>query len=87
MTALIIAGIIAFIPAYIAHKKGRNKYLWYFFGFMLWIVAFPCSLLIKKTPEMIEKEQLESGMKRCPSCAEMVQGKAIVCRYCGGEVK
>lgn len=38
--ALIIATGLGFIPASIAKKKGYNKYaLWWFYGWMLFIVA------------------------------------------------
>jgi uncharacterized protein (DUF983 family) len=43
---VIIAGL-AFIPAYIAAKKGRNFGLWYIYGFFLWLIALIHSLCIR----------------------------------------
>jgi hypothetical protein len=45
---LVIAGLLALIPANIAKNKGRSFAAWYIFGFMIWIVALPASLIIKK---------------------------------------
>lgn len=36
---LIIAAGLAFIPASIAKRKGYSFGLWWFYGWMLWIVA------------------------------------------------
>lgn len=36
---LFIAAIIAFIPANIAKEKGHSFTTWWFYGWMLWIVA------------------------------------------------
>ena len=36
---IIVLLLIALIPANIAAKKGRNFWLWYFYGVCLWIVA------------------------------------------------
>ncbi|HOF01596.1 MAG TPA: rhomboid family intramembrane serine protease [Spirochaetota bacterium] len=44
---LIISSIIGIIPALIAKKKGRNFFLWWIYGFMMFIVALIHSLLIK----------------------------------------
>lgn len=45
---LIIAAGLALIPANIAKKKGRSFGLWWFYGWMLFIVALIHSLLIKE---------------------------------------
>jgi len=42
-----ISLIIGIIPALIARKKGRNFFLWWIYGFMVFIVALIHSLLIK----------------------------------------
>lgn len=39
---------LAFIPAKIAQKKGRDFWTWYVYGIWLWLIAFPHALFIKK---------------------------------------
>ena len=39
LIGLFIAAGLAFIPAYIAKKKGHSFGLWWFYGWMLFIVA------------------------------------------------
>ena len=79
LTVTFFAGLI---PAFIANSKGRNFYLWWVYGFLIFGVALIHSLIIKET----EAHQLKHGMKRCPHCAELVKRKAHVCRYCGKEL-
>lgn len=46
---MVIVGlsILGLIPAYIAKRKGRNFLDWWFFGSVLFVIAFPASILIK----------------------------------------
>lgn len=39
---------LAFIPAKLAQKKGRDFWTWYVYGIWLWLIAFPHALFIKK---------------------------------------
>jgi len=88
----IIAILIGLIPALIAYKKGYpsknegyNFFVWWIFGASLFIVALPWAIIMKPKRKIIEQEQLQEDMKKCPQCAEIVKKEARVCRFCGHE--
>lgn len=45
--SLAVAALLGLIPANIAKNKGRSFGLWWFYGWMLFIVALPHALLMQ----------------------------------------
>ena len=78
---LILLFSLALIPAFIAKSKGRDFILWYFYGVLIFIVAFPHSLLISKSDELKEREA-SVGRIPCPFCKEYIKPDASVCPHC-----
>lgn len=46
-TALVVLALLGLIPAFIAKGKGRSFWLWWFYGCLLFWVAFIHALFIK----------------------------------------
>ncbi len=82
MEIFVVAIVIGLLPAVIASSKGRSFFLWWLYGSALFIIAIIHALVIKPTPTAERSEKLEQGMKPCHFCAEMIQGAALVCRFC-----
>ncbi len=71
---LITALFLGLIPAIIAHKKGYNFLLWWFCGWMLWIVVLPWSICMK-------------ARYTCPYCKEVIKKGAEICIHCKKDLK
>ena len=67
---LFFAALLGLIPAFIAKNKGRSFGGWWFFGWMLWIVALPASLVVS------------NRNRKCHRCLEWIERDATICRYC-----
>jgi hypothetical protein len=75
---LIVAAGLGMIPGLIAKNKGYSFGTWWFYGFLIFIVALPHSLMLSP--------YAGSDFKKCPFCAEMIRADAIKCKHCGSSM-
>jgi len=75
-TSLIIAAIIGLIPATIAYKKGYNFFIWWLFGFALFIVALPYAIFMKRA-DYDKLEKMEGDRSSTKIIEELANLKAI----------
>lgn len=79
-----LAALLGLIPANIAKSKGRSFGLWWFYGWMLFLVALIHAVSLPYDHEVLDRQAVVAGTRRkCPACAEYVKSDARVCRFCG----
>jgi hypothetical protein len=87
---MILAGVLALIPARVAAAKGRSFRLWWFYGWMLLIIAIPHALLLRPIDthreEVAPPLDLRPPMTRCPNCGESVRADSPTCVFCRSQL-
>jgi hypothetical protein len=82
MEILFGAVVLGLNPAMIAEKKGYNRWSWWLFGSLLFVIALPAALLLTPKPKAIVAEKIAEGRVKCPDCAEFILADAKICRFC-----
>ena len=92
---LIVNGLLAFIPAYIAREKGRSFVAFWWLSFATTVVIGLIAVLAmpQLSADQMAQRDIEprfDGVPRelqCPFCAEFVKSEAKICKYCGKDVE
>ncbi len=87
---LILAVLLGLIPAAIASRKGYSFGRWWAYGTLLWIVAFPVSLFLKRRHRQAVQEAnggQPAALISCSDCGHEVSTRAASCPHCGAPVQ
>jgi hypothetical protein len=80
---LVAIAFLALIPAGVAQNKGGSFGAWWWFGFLLFIIALPCALLMKSDQTALGNREIDAGRaKVCPWCMSLIHPYARVCPHC-----
>ena len=79
---IIVWLAMAVIVTVLATRKGRNGFLWFVYGILLWPVALIHILIADSAVERDRKRALMEGKMPCPSCKQMIMQGAMKCPFC-----
>jgi hypothetical protein len=75
------------VSAVVARKKGRGGCAWFALGVLLG--PFGLILAFAASPKREQGDIAASkpgALRKCPSCAKLIQQEAVKCRFCGRKV-
>ena len=84
-TALASLALLC-LPPYIAWRKGRSVAPFVVLSLLLWFVALPVAIFIKRDEAELERRRFRKGIQRCPHCREFVRVDATVCPHCRRDI-
>ncbi len=84
MRSIIYLMLLGLIPSMIAARKGRNAFLWWVYGALLFVIALPHALLVGPyvAGETGLPSRLDPKAKTCPRCDTPVTDATILCPSC-----
>jgi hypothetical protein len=78
---ILIWPILAIVVGVYASNKGLSGVLYFFLSLVLSpVIGFLIAAVSQGNTKVVAER---TGMKKCPDCAEFIQGEALVCRFCG----
>lgn len=82
----IVWFVSVFVGSIIGKKKGKRMKA-VLLTLCLGVIGLIIVIAMKPTEEIATKNKVSSGeMRKCPSCAELVQKEAKVCKHCGHDL-
>lgn len=97
---VIVQGLLAIIPAYVADQRGRSFVAFWWLSFFLTVfigllVALALPILESPKRRLQSVDSVSNGLAleelpeevKCPRCAEYIKFEAKVCRFCGENVE
>lgn len=81
---LLVWLALCIVAAAIANGKGRSGAGFFLLSFFFSpLIGIICALVAGSDVSLLEEQGIASGeRKRCPYCDEVIQRRAVVCRYC-----
>lgn len=67
-----------------SRAKGTSGFLTSFFVSLIFTPLVGILVVIFSKPD--DKVLMRQGMKKCPSCAELVKADALKCKHCGSVI-